>query len=57
MGVAMVATLGYGGLLMGPPIIGLGGDHLGLRATLIGLVVCAFVIVLMSRRALSPSST
>ncbi|MGO4705877.1 MFS transporter [Microvirga sp. 2MCAF38] len=57
MGVAMVATLGYGGLLMGPPIIGFGGDHLGLRATLIGLVVCALVIVLMSRRALSPSLT
>ncbi|WP_157961467.1 MFS transporter [Microvirga flavescens] len=57
MGVAMVATLGYGGLLMGPPIIGFGGDHLGLRMALIGLVACSFVIVLFSRRALRPTST
>lgn len=52
VGVAMVATLGYGGLLMGPPLIGFGGDHFGLRVTLGGLVICAAVIVLMSQRAL-----
>lgn len=56
MGVAMVATLGYGGLLMGPPLIGFSGDLIGLRATLGLLILCALTIVLMSRRALRLST-
>ncbi|NIX76605.1 MFS transporter [Microvirga terricola] len=56
MGVAMVATLGYGGLLMGPPLIGFSGDLIGLRATLGLLILCSLTIILMSRRALRPST-
>ncbi|WP_114945691.1 MFS transporter [Microvirga calopogonii] len=52
MGVAMVATLGYGGLLLGPPLIGFGGEIFGLRAMLGVLIVLAFVIIILSQRAL-----
>jgi hypothetical protein len=55
MGVAMVATLGYAGLLLGPPLIGFGGDIIGLRGTLLLLVICALTIIALSRRALRPS--
>ena len=56
MGVAMVATLGYGGLLMGPPLIGFGGEILGLRAMLGLLIVFAFIIIILSQRALQRST-
>jgi MFS family permease len=56
MGVAMVATLGYGGLLMGPPLIGFGGEIFGLRAMLGLLIVFTFVIIIMSQRALQRST-
>ena len=52
MGVAMVATLGYGGLLLGPPLIGFGGEIFGLRAMLGLLIGFAFVIIILSQRAL-----
>ncbi|EIM30568.1 MFS transporter [Microvirga lotononidis] len=52
MGVAMVATLGYGGLLLGPPLIGFGGEIFGLRAMLGVLIGLAFVIIILSQRAL-----
>lgn len=55
MGVAMVATMGYAGLLLGPPLIGFGGDLLGLRPTLCLLVLFALVITALSRRVLHPS--
>jgi MFS family permease len=56
MGVAMVATLGYGGLLLGPPLIGFGGDIVGLRAMLAVLIVFALATVGLSWRALRPST-
>jgi hypothetical protein len=56
MGVAMVATLGYGGLLLGPPLIGFGGELLSLRAMLGLLIGFAFIIILMSQRALQRST-
>jgi MFS family permease len=56
MGVAMVATLGYGGLLLGPPLIGFGGEILSLRAMLGLLIVFAFVIIILSQRALQRST-
>jgi MFS family permease len=56
MGVAMVATLGYGGLLLGPPLIGFGGELLSLRAMLGLLIVFAFIIIIMSQRALQRST-
>jgi len=51
-----VATLGYGGLLMGPPLIGFGGEMLGLRAMLGLLIVFTFVIIIMSQQALQRST-
>lgn len=56
MGVAMVATLGYAGLLLGPPLIGFGGDVVGLRAMLGVLIVFAMLTILLSRQALRPST-
>ncbi|MCB5176644.1 MULTISPECIES: MFS transporter [Microvirga] len=56
MGVAMVATMGYAGLLLGPPLIGFGGDLMGLRNTLGVLILFAVVIMLLSRRVLRPST-
>jgi MFS family permease len=56
VGVAMVATLGYGGYLMGPPIIGFGGDLFGLRAMLGVLILFSITIVILSQRALRPST-
>ncbi|WP_230532457.1 MFS transporter [Microvirga roseola] len=52
IGVAMVATLGYAGLLMGPPLIGFGGDIFGLRGSLSLLILCAMAILALSTRAL-----
>jgi MFS family permease len=52
MGVAMVATLGYGGYLGGPPLIGFGGDLFGLRAMFGVLIVLSLVIIILSQRAL-----
>ncbi len=56
VGVAMVATLGYGGLLLGPPLIGFGGELFGLRAMLGLLIVFAFIIIILSQRALQRST-
>jgi MFS family permease len=56
VGVAMVATLGYGGFLLGPPLIGFGGDIISLRAMLGLLVVFALSIIILSQRALRPST-
>jgi MFS family permease len=56
MGVAMVATMGYAGLLLGPPLIGFGGDLMGLRTTLCLLVLFALIITAMSKRVLRPST-
>jgi MFS family permease len=55
MGVAMVATTGYAGLLLGPPLIGFGGDLIGLRATFGLLVLFALTILLVAERVLRPS--
>lgn len=42
VGVAAVATLGYGGLLMGPPLIGLLAQAVGLKLALLSIVaLCA----------------
>jgi len=57
MGVAMVATLGYAGLLLGPPLIGFGADLLGLRAMFGLLVLCALLVVLVARPVLAPPRT
>ncbi|WP_414473859.1 MFS transporter [Microvirga sp. M2] len=56
VGVAMVATLGYGGYLTGPPLIGFGGDLFGLRAMLGVLILFSITIIILSHRALRPSA-
>jgi MFS family permease len=50
-GVAMAATFGYGGLMGGPPIIGLVADAAGLRAALCLVLLCLLGIVLLGSAA------
>jgi MFS family permease len=60
MSVAAVATLGYGGFLVGPPLVGLLADHVGLPLAL-GVVVLLAVsilpLALLARRAPGGSGT
>jgi MFS family permease len=50
-GIATVATIGYGGFLLGPPLIGLLGRHVGLDRALLVLVVLAVAIVALAPAA------
>jgi hypothetical protein len=43
-------------LLLGPPLIGFGGEILSLRAMLGLLIGFAFIIIVMSQRALQRST-
>jgi predicted MFS family arabinose efflux permease len=54
--IASVATLGYGGLLIGPPLIGFLAEMLTLRLAFTALLPLAVLIVLLSG-ALRPAST
>jgi hypothetical protein len=45
-GIAVVTTLGYGGFLMGPPLIGLAAQLTNLPAALFLTVIAALVIAL-----------
>lgn len=56
IGVAMVATLGYAGLLLGPPLIGFGADLFGLRAMFGLLALCALLIAMVARFVLRPTA-
>ncbi len=47
-GVAAVATLGYAGLLLGPPMIGVAADLIGLRPAL-GLLILAAGVLASAR--------
>lgn len=47
VGVALTGTIGYGGFLIGPPLIGFLSNEVGLRAGLL-LVVCAMGLVAMA---------
>ncbi|WP_170976416.1 MFS transporter [Rhizobium sp. FKL33] len=42
--IAMTATVGYAGFLLGPPVIGFAADHIGLRAALVILLLAAVLI-------------
>jgi fucose permease len=44
-GIATVATIGYGGFLLGPPLIGLLAQHVGLGSALLVLLVLAAAVV------------
>lgn len=48
IGVSMAATLGYAGFLIGPPVIGLAADLIGLRVALLVLVAAALVIAALA---------
>ncbi|GAC1479698.1 MAG: MFS transporter [Acetobacteraceae bacterium] len=50
-GVAAVATLGYAGMLLGPPAIGLLADQTSLRAALALLILALTAIALRARQA------
>jgi MFS family permease len=52
MGIAMVATVGYAGFLLGPPIIGFAADLLGLRIALLIVFAAAAVIAAAAGRVL-----
>lgn len=43
-GIARVATLGYAGFLLGPPVIGFAADHWGLRAALLLALIGAALV-------------
>ncbi|WP_374438151.1 MFS transporter [Pseudomonas panipatensis] len=45
-GVAAVASFGYGGLLLGPPLIGVLAEHIGLRLALLVVVALSAGLVL-----------
>jgi len=49
-GVAAVATLGYAGMVIGPPLIGVIADRAGLRAALAVLAAAMATIALASRQ-------
>ena len=46
--IAGVATLGYGGLLLGPPLIGFAADATSLRTAFLILLALSLVIVVMA---------
>ena len=50
-GIATVATIGYGGFLLGPPLLGLLGHQIGLGNALLSLVVLAVGIVALAPAA------
>ncbi len=59
-GIAVVATIGYGGFLLGPPMIGLLAKQVGLGHALLVLVVMAVGIVVLSpavRQRRQPEAT
>ncbi|MFC3691003.1 MFS transporter [Chenggangzhangella methanolivorans] len=54
--LAMVASMGYSGGLLGPPAIGFLSDAFGLRFGFGLLVVAAAIVALFARRTISPPS-
>ncbi len=55
-GIAMVATIGYGGFLVGPPLIGFLAGHVGLGVAL-WVVAALGVVLFVLAPAASPEST
>jgi MFS family permease len=55
VGVAMAATMGYAGFLLGPPLIGLTAGFIGLRSALALLAVGALCIALFAKAAVPAS--
>jgi MFS family permease len=57
VGVAMAATVGYAGFMLGPPVIGLTAEVMGLRAALALLAIGAACTVVFARAADDRRST
>jgi MFS family permease len=55
--LAAAFTLGHTGLIVGPPVIGILSDRIGLPRTLTLLVFAALAITALGRQALAPDST
>ena len=53
--IASVATLGYGGLLLGPPVIGFIADLVSLRAGFGLLAVLSLCLIVMARAVRAPA--
>ena len=53
-GVAAVASFGYGGLLLGPPLIGMLAEHIGLRLALLVVVALCAGLVLQAQLVRRP---
>jgi MFS family permease len=51
--IAMAASVGYAGFLLGPPAIGFAADHVGLRLALALLFVAAAFIAVFAARAVA----
>ena len=56
-GIAGVATLGYFGFLFGPPLIGFVAEWLGLRSSLLIIVLFCVILAAMGPRLLRGSSS
>ena len=54
--IASVATLGYGGLLLGPPIIGFVAHATDLRTGFAVLVILAVLIIVLARAVRRPAA-
>jgi hypothetical protein len=52
-GIAAVSSIGYAGIMVGPPLIGLIAQHHSLSLALWTVVVAAVVLGLAARRALA----
>jgi len=50
--LAAAFTLGYTGFIIGPPLIGITADHVGLPETLWLLVIAAVAVVALGGRAI-----
>jgi hypothetical protein len=53
--LAAVFTVGYTGFIVGPPVIGLSADAIGLPETLALLCAAAVAVTALGGRALSPA--
>jgi predicted MFS family arabinose efflux permease len=54
-GIAVVASVGYFGMMAGPPLIGVIAEHSSLTVGLASVAVFAAILALAAPRALSPS--
>jgi predicted MFS family arabinose efflux permease len=54
--IAAVSTVGYAGLLIGPPIIGILADHVGIGGALLVLPVLAVLISLLAPAVRAPGT-